>query len=647
MPQYKKVFDIGTYTGNGGMYRVGMATLRGVGPTGTQVAGSLRFRQASSQYMTRTPAGAGNRKTWTWSGWLKRGSIGSNQQFFMAYSAASDSGNFEVRFNSSDYLYMYGWSSTWRATNQVFRDPSIWFHVVMSIDTTQATANDRIKLFINGAQVTSFSTITNPTQNQDLAVNSVGIHRMSGNGIPDGLFFDGYMSQVYFVDGQALTPSSFGEYNSDGIWVAKAYSGTYGTNGFYLPMNSSSNYATDQSGNSNSFTPVGFHVTTANTTYDLFTDSPTDYGTDTGAGAQVRGNYPTLNPNSTSGGTVSFGGLRAAGPSSWRRYSTFLPVNSGKWYWESTHIGTPYSPRGTNTAYKAMGWQVITDTNPSSYPVGGALTNCIMYADSGYYQNFSSTQVDGGSTISNGDVLAMAVDLDANTVTIYRNNVSIFSGSMGAGRVAGTYLWPVIWSYDGSYGDLYCNFGQRAFTYTAPSGYKAICTANIDRPADSSLWFYGDTPDLMWIKNRSTTGYHTFTDTVRGMGLNIITPSLNAETSYPAVSEMNKFGMSVINDGTSIVNGSGNSMVYWGWKAGSNTSSTSVTNNDGAVTSQVSVNKLSGFSIVTGTTNSTGGSTFGHGLGVTPDLMIVKIRSAGSTDWYVYHSSLGYLKYLL
>ena len=266
MPHYKKAFDIGTYTGNGGQYRVGIPTLRGVGPSGTQVAGSLRFRQASSQYMTRTPSGAGNRKTWTWSGWLKRGSIGSNQQFFMAYSAANDSGNFEVRFNTSDYLYMYGWSSTWRVTNQVFKDTSVWFHVVMSIDTTQATANDRIKLFINGAQVTSFSTITNPTQNQDLAVNSVGIHRMSGNGIPDGLFFDGYMSQVYFVDGQALTPSSFGEYNSDGIWVAKAYSGTYGTNGFYLPMNSSSNYATDQSGNSNSFTPVGFHVTTANTT---------------------------------------------------------------------------------------------------------------------------------------------------------------------------------------------------------------------------------------------------------------------------------------------------------------------------------------------------------------------------------------------
>jgi hypothetical protein len=639
MPHYKKAFDIGTYTGNGGQYRVGMATLRGVGSTGTQVAGSLRFRQASSQYMTRTPAGAGNRKTWTWSGWLKRGSIGSNQQFFMAYSAANDSGNFEVRFNTSDYLYMYGWSSTWRVTNQVFKDTSVWFHVVMSIDTTQATANDRIKLFINGAQVTSFSTITNPTQNQDLAVNSVGIHRMSGNGIPDGLFFDGYMSQVYFVDGQALTPSSFGEYNSDGIWVAKAYSGTYGTNGFYLPMNSSSNYATDQSGNSNNFTPVGFHVTTANTTYDLFTDSPTDYGTDTGAGAQVRGNYPTLNPNSTSGGTVSFGGLRAVGPSSWRRYSTFLPVNSGKWYWEATNIGSTYSPRGTGTSYKWMGWQIVSDTNSTSSPSGGSLTNCLVYGDNGYYINFSTTQVDGGSTISNGDVLAMAVDLDANTYTIYRNNVSIASGSMGAGRVAGTYLWPVIWSYDGSYGDLYCNFGQRAFTYTAPSGYKAICTANIDRPADSSLWFYGDTPDLMWMKNRSTTGVPTWTDTVRGVGLNIVSSSTNAETSYPGVTEINKFGVSIINDATSILNGSTNSHVYWAWKA--NGSST-VTNTSGTITSQVSANPSTGFSIATYTgTGSVG--TIGHGLGTTPAMFMIKNLTSGSTYMPVWHKSLSNL----
>ena len=638
MPHYKKAFDIGTYTGNGGQLRIGIPTLRGVGSTGTQVAGATRWRSSAPTYLSRTPASAGNRKTWTWSFWIKRSSLGTNQEILVAYAAANDTGNFEVRFTTTDQLYIYGWASTWRATTLAFRDTTTWQHIVIAADTTLATAADRIKVYVNGSRVTSFAASADPTQNSDLGVNSAAIHRISGNSIPDGLYFDGYLSQMYMIDGQHLTSSSFGEFNSDGIWVAKAYSGTYGTNGFYLPMNSSSNFATDQSGNGNNWTPTGFNTTTANTTYDLFTDSPTDYGTDTGTGAQVRGNYATLNPISTSGGTVSFGGLRAVGPSSWRRYSTFLPVNSGKWYWEATNIGSPYSPRGTTTSYKWMGWQIVSDTNSTSSPSGGSLTNCLVYGDNGYYINFSTTQVDGGSAISNNDVMAMAVDLDANTFTIYRNNVSIASGSMGAGRVAGSYLWPVVWSYDGSYGDLYCNFGQRAFTYTAPSGYKAICTANIDKPADSSLWFYGDTPDLMWIKNRGVGGSNVLQDTVRGINFALFSDTDGVDQGYPYVMEMNKFGMS-LQLGTGV-NAAGVNFVYWAWKAGSNTSSTSVTNTNGSITSQVSANRQAGFSIVSYTGTGANG-TVGHGLGTAPSMIICKRRVTTAGDWQTYHISVG------
>ena len=143
----------------------------------------------------------------------------------------------------------------------------------------------------------------------------------------------------------------------------------------------------------------------------------------------------------------------------------------------------------------------------------------------------------------------------------------------------------------------------------------------------------------MWIKNRSTTGLHTITDTVRGMGLNYITSSSTAETSYPAVSEMNKFGMSIINDGTSIVNGSGNSMVYWAWKAGSNTSSTSVTNTDGTITSQVSANRQAGFSIVS-YTGTGANATVGHRLGAAPSMIIFKNRGSNLNS-IVYTSMTG------
>ncbi|NDB61665.1 hypothetical protein EB001_24980, partial [bacterium] len=158
------------------------------------------------------------------------------------------------------------------------------------------------------------------------------------------------------------------------------------------------------------------------------------------------------------------------------------------------------------------------------------------------------------------------------------------------------------------------------------------------RPADSSLWFYGDTPDLMWIKNRSTTGLHTITDTVRGVGLNLVTSSAAIETSYPGVTEMNKFGMSIINDSTSILNGSGNSHVYWGWKGGGNAVSNATGN---ASSVMISANPTAGFSVATGVSSGiTGVITVGHGLGAAPSMVIFKNRDYADSH-YVWHTSIG------
>lgn len=628
MPHYKKAFDIGTYTGNGGQYRVGIPTLRGVGPSNGQVANSLRFRASNSNYITRTPAASGNRKTWTFSCWFKKTANGGNVGLFSVYGSSSDTNAGGVVFGSSDQIYFMAWSTIWRRTTVAFKDPSRWYHLVIAFDTTQATAANRVKMYIDGRQVDSFAASSDPALNTDYGFNTNNHHEF-GAWIPTATsgysYLDMYLAETYFLDGYAYDASYFGERNSDGIWVPKAYTGSYGTNGFYLKFAPGA-AGTDSSGNGNTWTLSGHNVTTSNTTYDIMTDSPTDYLSGSMSTANNAGNYFTINPLnviSTAGSaTVANGNMTFISTGSLNNYSytyVYTNISSGKFYFEGRFTGALSSGLGNGFGITGFYFSALS-------------TGTTIYA--------SSNQT-GLATISSGDVFSLAIDLNTATAQLYRNGSTFGSsgsitttnlvGYLIASNGSGTTAWDV-------------NFGQRPFTYTPPAGYNALNTYNITRPADSSLWFYGDTPDLMWIKNRSTTGLHTITDTVRGAGLNLVTSSTAAETSYPAVSEMNKFGMSVINDATSIVNGSGNSMVYWGWKAGSNTSSTSVTNTDGTITSQVSANRQAGFSIVsyTGTGSN---ATIGHGLGAAPNLMLVKNRN-GANAWDIYSSVLGAGKYL-
>lgn len=201
---------------------------------GYQISRSVRLRSSASAYFSRTPASAGNRQVWTWSGWVKRGAIGAAQWLFTADNGSTDTTEFNFVISSSNTLLVEGSLTSWRNTTAVFRDPSAWYHIVIAIDTTQATANNRIRLYVNGSEITAFSTLNNPTQNSDLAVNQAITHYV---GIRTGLTspFDGYLTEINFIDGQALTPSSFGETNvTTGVWQPKKYAGTYGTNGFYL-----------------------------------------------------------------------------------------------------------------------------------------------------------------------------------------------------------------------------------------------------------------------------------------------------------------------------------------------------------------------------------------------------------------------------
>jgi hypothetical protein len=198
---------------------------------------SLKFNDDDSAYLSWTPSSAGNRKTWTWSGWVKRGNLtGSQMQVFSA--GGSNGNNAFVVFEGDNTLLIQQWTSFsnnyYLKTNQVFRDVSAWYHIVLSFDTTQATSSDRIKVWVNGEQVTSFSTATYPSQNFDTRYNSSEVHALGCRSFDNVVFLEGYLAEVNFIDGQALTPADFGETGDYGEWKPKEYSGTYGTNGFYL-----------------------------------------------------------------------------------------------------------------------------------------------------------------------------------------------------------------------------------------------------------------------------------------------------------------------------------------------------------------------------------------------------------------------------
>ena len=187
-----------------------------------QIEQSLRFNDNDSAYLSRTPASAGNQKTWTWSGWLKRGTVTTDQIFFAT-------GETYIRFGNgaADTLWLNlrgsGATNYFFQTTQVFRDTSSWYHIVLAVDTTQATASDRVKLYVNGSEITSFVSANAPPQNADTRVNSTFLHTLGSFASP-AYFFDGYMAEVNLIDGTALDPTSFGETKS-GIWIPKAYSG--------------------------------------------------------------------------------------------------------------------------------------------------------------------------------------------------------------------------------------------------------------------------------------------------------------------------------------------------------------------------------------------------------------------------------------
>ena len=240
--------------------------LLGISAAGYQISRSLRFNSADSAYLSRTPASAGNRKTWTWAGWVKRTKSSSGLTYQSIFTAGIDgNNNSAIVFDNSDRLEIWNVvgnaNVTQKITSQVFRDFSSWYHLVVS------ATSSALSLYVNGVEVTAWSTNNQPG-NEDWSFNTTNAHYLArywdgGSGFPG----DFYLADIHFIDGQALDPTSFGEFDATtGVWNPKAYTGSYGTNGFHLEFaDNSSNTATtlgkDTSGNGNNWTPNNLSVT--------------------------------------------------------------------------------------------------------------------------------------------------------------------------------------------------------------------------------------------------------------------------------------------------------------------------------------------------------------------------------------------------
>jgi hypothetical protein len=618
---------------------------------GYQISRSLRFNRPDTAYLNRTPATAGNRSTWTFSTWVKRNTLNDIQTILSAGDPSS--GNYLVAlffFDNNLDLAVYNSSGTvaYRITSTaLYRDVSAWYHVIAVVDSTQATASNRLKLYVNGVQVTAFSTSSYPLQNDIFNVNATVPHFIGTYSYNTSAnLISCNQTETYLVDGQALTPSSFGETNAQtGVWSPIAYSGSYGTNGFYLNFSDNSNTTAatlgkDYSGNGNNWTPNNFSVT-AGAGNDSLVDSPTSYGTDTGVGGTVRGNYATLNPLSVLVGTTSNGNLDGdtGTTNGGVVYATMNIPNSGKWYWEYTQTNTGTSYSGIET--------VVSST-------GASIPNTLRYIGDGT-KEVNGTTTSYGASYGNTDIIGTAVDVDAGTVTFYKNGTSQGAITYATASINITPSWR---DGSGSASLSYsANFGQRPFAYTAPSGFKALCTQNLPTPTigattatqagkyfntvlytgtGSSLGVtgVGFQPDWVWAKGRSGATSHGIYDAVRGVQKQLMSNSQNAETTE--TTGITAFGSDGFTTGAlAQLNTSAATYVAWNWKANGAGSS----NTAGSITATVSANTTSGFSVVTWT--STGSAaTIGHGLGVAPSMIITKTRNV-TDDWYTYFVTLG------
>jgi len=552
------------------------------GASDFKVERSLRFNSGDSAHLTRTPSSATNRQTFTFSFWVKPVKIGTVTYLFECGNSDSDGERLYIRIDSGS-SFSVGERSIYRLiTTQKLRDPSAWYHIVFAVDTTNSTADNRNRLYINGEEVTNFGTRNNFSVNYNTGVNNNSLHNWGRSDI-DSHYGNAYLAEINFIDGQQLTPSSFGETDVvTGQWNPKKYDGSYGTNGYNLNFSDNSGTTAttlgkDSSGNGNNFTPNNFSVA-AGVNNDSLEDTPTL-------------NYPTLNPiignGARSGATPSNGNLDVDGTDESTNRATFFfgpgGIQSGKWYWEVTSTGGSYGQR--------VGLTGDLTGSQGSNSVFFRQTNISWFSPINYKKYTASTETDSGS-YSSGDVIGLAYNADDGEIQYYKNgSLALTDDTLPS--VSTTELHIFILATNSGFngwptGSI--NFGQRAFAYTPPTGFEKLNSANLPDPTillpnkhfDITLYTGSNSsqeistlnfqPDWLWFKNRSGTNWHALFDSVRGRAVGLASNKTNTEYTSSASEDLVSFD----NDGFTVgansnwgsVNGSGNNIVTWAWNGG-------------------------------------------------------------------------------
>ena len=446
---------------------------------------SCRFNDGSSDNLSRSTGTPSSRQKFTFSAWIKLSSVSGNRSIFNIETDGNTTLFFMVK--NGDQLHFVDYNSSAEkaklTTTAVYRDPSAWYHVVLRLDSTQGTNTNRCRLYVNGEQITSFSATVYPSQNYNFT-NNVGNTRI---GVSQGNanYWDGYITESIFIDGQSLAPTSFGVANSDGVWTPIIYTGTFGTNGFNLQFEDAAALGTDSSPNGNTFTVNNL------TSIDQSTDYPVV-------------NYSTFNPLSKNdAGTVTFsnGNLTVAHSGSDSRYAAYSAIGAanGKWYMEikiDAMSGTDVIVGvGSNVEeINRLGTYYGTGSDPTS--VGYFASDGDKYID-----DVASSY---GNSFAVGDIIGIAMDLDNNKLYFskngtFQNSGNPTSGATGTGAIALTANLTYFMgashattttrtsTYSGNFGSPSFAIsssnadgnGYGNFEYAVPSGYYALNTANL------------------------------------------------------------------------------------------------------------------------------------------------------------------------
>jgi hypothetical protein len=616
---------------------------------------SIRFNYADAPvYLEKTPGGAGTSdKKMTLNVWIKLDddtSRASSASYIISAGSGYDflkwgdtpNGHMRVQFNNA--------SSGAYTTTQHFRDPSAWGMLTFAVDTANATAGNRIRLYWNGVEITAFSTETDAALNYGMFFNAASLHVIGNTSAHEaGRQFHGYMAEFVYIDGQQLDPTSFGESDDNGNWVPIDPSGlTFGTNGFWLDFavapGTSNGAGTDVSGNGNHFSETGLAAN------DLTKDSPSDSADDD------LGNYAVLNPLIKSGNTFSNGNLRHTNSSSTRNGAISTIPFVGKTYIECKMVSSTAGFESFGVCLESI---LTTDMNNNTiYDQAGVwmMDSSNLYKNGAGYSTYTAPSV--------GEFFMLAYDADTGELWMGENGTWFNSGDPDAGTgevvtISTTEkVFAIVSSKSNSVQEI--NFGQQAMNHDVNVGEftKNLHTGRLAAPTitDPSKYFQVDTftgtgaelartltdaeggavkPDLVWIRDRDSGVEHVWTDSARGATIELSSNDSGAnETVAQGLKSFDTSGYTLGTDASYNASSSLNVAWCWNTQGGAGSSNTAGSIN----TTTTSVGTTQGFSISTYTGNDTAGATVGHGLGVVPDMFIVKTTNAAD-PWSVYHGS--------